>query len=409
MQLTRIEAYGFRNLEGFVETSAGLNIFYGDNAQGKTNWLEAIYVLGSSKSFRTNQVRDCLNFNTHEARIRGEVLRGTLRKQLQLFLNDTTKQLFINGKREAVTRYLGNLDVFVFSLEEMDVIRGDPTSRRRFLDRGVATLMPSFIGTLAKYNHLLKQKNRLLAEASQSKAPETFYPQVEVWNDQLVEAGTVIHKARVRYIERLNQTLDENDHGRAIFGAERINLRYKSHLEGKGDLDQYRQLFRERLEVRLAAEVASGHALLGPHRDDLEILADGREVARFGSAGQQRSALILLDLAQVSIYNFTYEESPVLLIDDIDAELDRGRIEALLVVLEGNAQTFISTSRRSIANRYRDRAAVYWVEQGQAVNEPSSVSRLASQDPENSADELARAVRERVDQEESEDLGMQAE
>src|SRR2546423_9751105 len=125
MQLTRIEAYGFRNLEGFVETYSGLNIFYGDNAQGKTNWLEAIYVLGSTKSFRTSQVRDCLRFNTTEAMIRGKVLRGTLTKQLQLYLNESAKQLFVNGKREAVMRYLGNLDVFVFSLEEMDVIRCD--------------------------------------------------------------------------------------------------------------------------------------------------------------------------------------------------------------------------------------------------------------------------------------------
>jgi DNA replication and repair protein RecF len=409
MQLTRIEAYGFRNLEGFVETSSGLNIFYGDNAQGKTNWLEAIYVLGSTKSFRTSQVRDCIRFNSTEAMIRGEVLRGTLTKQLQLYLSESAKQLFVNGKREAVMRYLGNLDVFVFSLEEMDVIRGDPTSRRRFLDRGVATLMPSFIGTLSKYNHLLKQKNRLLGEASQAASPESFYPQVEVWNDQLVEAGTLIHKARVRYIERLNQVLDENDHGRAIFGAERINVGYKSHLEGKGDLDRYGEVFAARLALRLPAEVASGHALIGPHRDDLEILADNREVARFGSAGQQRSALILLDLAQVSIYNFTYEESPVLLIDDIDAELDRGRIEALLAVLEGSAQTFISTSRRSIANRYRDRASVYWVENGQAVGEQPSVSRFASQDKENSGDELERAVRDMLDDEQNEDRGINAE
>jgi DNA replication and repair protein RecF len=409
MQLTRIEAYGFRNLEGFVETSSGLNIFYGDNAQGKTNWLEAIYVLGSTKSFRTSQVRDCIGFNATEAVIRGEVRRGNLTKQLQLLLTESAKQLFVNGKREAVLRYLGNLDVFVFSLEEMDVIRGDPTSRRRFLDRGVATLMPTFIGTLSKYNHLLKQKNRLLAEASQIPTPESFYAQVEVWNDQLLEAGTTIHKARVRYIERLNQVLDENDHGRAIFGAERINVRYKSHLEGKGDLDNYRELFAARLALRLPAEVASGHALIGPHRDDLEILADHREVARFGSAGQQRSALILLDLAQVSIYNFTYEESPVLLIDDIDAELDRGRIEALLSVLEGSAQTFISTSRRSIANRYRDRASVYWVERGQAVDEHASVSRFANQDKANSSEELERAVREMLDDEQNLDLEMNAE
>ena len=122
----------------------------------------------------------------------------------------------------------------------------------------------------------------------------------------------------------------------------------------------------------MPAELSAGHALIGPHRDDLEILADAREVSRFGSSGQQRSALLLLDLAQVSIYNSVYEESPVLLIDDIDAELDRGRIEALISSLEGRAQTFVSTSRRAIAHRYRDRAAAFYVEGGRAQREGES-------------------------------------
>jgi DNA replication and repair protein RecF len=148
-------------------------------------------------------------------------------------------------------------------------------------------------------------------------------------------------------------------------------------------LDHFAELFRERLALRLKAEIEAGHSLIGPHRDDLEILADGREVSRYGSAGQQRSALLLLDLAQVSIYNQIYDERPVLLIDDIDAELDRGRIEALLSELEGRTQTFVSTSRRAIANRYRDRASVYYVERGRAMIEAGTAST-------ESAIELAR-------------------
>ncbi|MCI0486183.1 MAG: DNA replication and repair protein RecF [Blastocatellia bacterium] len=372
MILTRIEASGFRNLEGFSEFGAGLNIFYGDNAQGKTNWLEAIYVLGNTKSFRTSQVRECISFGANECLLRGETLRGTVEKQLQVLVAESSKELYVNGKREAVIRYIGNLDVFVFSLEEMSVIRGEPKERRRFIDRGVVSQTPAFLNTLSRYNQVIKQKNRLLAEASKSNSPERFYNQVEAWNEQLIDLGAAIHDGRRDYVERLNLVLDENDHGRAIFGAERINLRYKSQLEGKGDIDRYSELFRERLALRLRTEVAAGHSLLGPHRDDLEILADNREVARYGSAGQQRSALLLLDLAQVSIYTSTYEESPVLLIDDIDAELDRGRIEALLSEIEGQAQTFVSTSRRAIADRYKDRASVYWVDRGRAIVDSGS-------------------------------------
>ena len=402
MLLTRIEANGFRNLDGFAEFGPGLNIFYGDNAQGKTNWLEAIYVLGSTKSFRTSQLRECVRFDAEQALLRGHVQHGNLTKQIQLALTETTKELYVNGKREAVTRYLGNLDVFVFSLEEMDVIRGDPSERRRFLDRGIVITTPGYLNTLAQYNHVLKQKNRLLNAASESEQPTEFTAQVEAWNEELIEYGAALHTARTEYVERLNRVLDENDHGRAIFAAERIGVRYRSQLEGKGDLDNFRELFRERLAARLPAELSAGHALIGPHRDDLEILADAREVARFGSAGQQRSALLLLDLAQVSIYNSVYEESPVLLIDDIDAELDRGRIEALISSLEGRAQTFVSTSRRAIASRYRDRAAAFFVEGGrarlEAESDRSTVNARSAAGVAHEAfeptDELERAVRE---------------
>lgn len=369
MILTRIEATGFRNLEGSAQFGPGLNIFYGDNAQGKTNWLEAIYVLGTTKSFRTSQVRECLSFGSDQCLLRGETLRGSLTKAMQLLLTENTKELFINAKRESVVRYLGNLDVFVFSLEEMDVIRGEPKERRRFLDRGLVTITPTFLNTLSQYNHIIRQKNRLLAEAAKSDSPSSYQAQVEAWNEQLVDFGAAIHHARLDYVNRLNLVLDSNDHGRAIFGAEQISMRYRSQLEGKGDLDDFRGLFAERLGVRLSGEIAAGHSLIGPHRDDLEILADGREVARYGSAGQQRSALLILDLAQVSVYHQNYEEYPVLLIDDIDAELDRDRIDRLLGHLEGKAQTFISTSKWDVAAAYRRQAEIYSVRAGRVARQ----------------------------------------
>src|SRR5918911_2511690 len=196
MLLTRLEATGFRNLDGFAEFGAGLNIFYGDNAQGKTNWLEAIYVLGSTKSFRTSKLHECVRFDVVQAVLRGNVVHGSVSKQIQLALTESSKELYVNGKREAVTRYLGNLDVFVFSLEEMDVIRGDPSERRRFLDRGIVTTTPGYLNTIAQYNHVLKQKNRLLNAASESERLMDFTAQVEAWNEELIEYGAALHTAR---------------------------------------------------------------------------------------------------------------------------------------------------------------------------------------------------------------------
>src|SRR5215472_13896 len=377
MLLEWIEAIGFRNLEGSIQFGPGLNIFYGDNAQGKTNWLEAIYLLGNTKSFRTKQTRDLIAFGNESAIVRGSLLRGRVPKELQIQAWESSKHLYVNGKREPLQGYLGNLDVFVFSPEEMEIIRGEPSHRRRFLDRGIVTVQPAYLRSISQYNHVIKQKNKLLGLARDSESPDMFRSQVEAWNEELIELGSAIHAARIDYVDRVNRVLAESDHGRTIFGAERISVQYRSQLEGKGNLSRFGDLFRERLAFRLPAEMAAGYSLIGPHRDDLEVLMDGRDLARFGSAGQQKSALFILDLAQVSIYNLIYEERPVLLIDDIDAELDRGRIEAVLAELEGRIQTFVSTSRRGIANRYRDRASIYMVDGGTAVREYAETTSSA--------------------------------
>jgi len=364
MHLQRIEAHNFRNLTGAIEFSPGLNVIYGQNAQGKSNWLEASYLLATSKSFRTAHPRDGIKHQTPEAILRGTVARGNLTKDLQLLLSGTTKQTFVNGKREAIVRYLGNLDAIAFTADEMDVVRGSPDARRKFLDRGVFGTLPSYLGTLNEYNRVLKQKNALLREASDADNPLKFQSQIESWNDQLVAYGTEVYLARTSYLAKLQASLNPS-----LFQAEEIRVRYKSALEGKGDLGDYAALLRERLSLRLKNEIAVGHSLVGPHRDDLEILADGYEIAKFGSSGQQRSALLILDLAQMTVYHQTFEEYPIFLIDDLDAELDRTRIGILLDYLDGKAQTIVTTSKRSIADRYRDRAATLQVEDGRVVEE----------------------------------------
>jgi DNA replication and repair protein RecF len=374
MILTTLEASGFRNLEGSLRLDPGINILYGNNAQGKTNWLEAAYLLGNTKSFRTGHLRDLISFGGERLIVSGGVTRASIQKQIQIVLSGASKHLLVNGKREALVRYLGNLDVFAFSLEEMEVIRGDPGRRRRYLDAAIVSITPGYLTTLSRYNHVIKQKNKLLSRARESDDPGSYASQLESWNEQLAGLAEVVHRSRTDYAQQLNRELCESNCG--LFGTERVSLRYRSSLEGKGDLDRYEETFRERLAHRMAAEMAAGHSLIGPHRDDLEIMTDGYDVGRFGSAGQQRSALVILDLAAISIYNSVYEEYPVLLIDDIDAELDASRVEALFSELDGRTQTVVSTSRREIAGRYEDRAAIHLVDHGQAISGAGAASRL---------------------------------
>ncbi len=362
MHLQRIEASNFRNLIGEIEFSPGLNVIYGANAQGKSSWLEAVYLLATTKSFRTSHLRETIRHDASEAILRGTVARGALTKDLQLLITESAKQTFVNGKREAVARYLGNLNAIAFTADELQIVRGAPEARRRFLDRGVFFMQPSYLGALNEYNRVLKQKNALLREASEAADPAKYFDLIQPWNDQLVALGAEIHHARADYVDRLRERLDPG-----LFQAEEITIRYKSSLEGKGDLRDYANLLKERINLRLKNEIAVGYSLVGPHRDDLEILCDGYEIARFGSSGQQRSALLILDLAQMCVYYQAFEEYPIFLIDDLDAELDRTRIEILLNYLDGRSQTIISTSKRTIADRYRQRARTLMVDSGRVV------------------------------------------
>ncbi len=376
MHLQRLESINFRNLTGAIEFAPGLNVLYGQNAQGKTAWLEAVYLLATTKSFRTAHPKEVIKHGETEAILRGTVARGTLDKDLQLLITEATKQSFVNGKREAVTRYLGNLDAIAFTADELQIVRGAPEARRRFLDRGLVSTLPSYLGTLAEYGRVLKQKNALLREASNADEPESYFEMLQPWNDQLVTLGTEIHTLRLGYVEKLKAQLKPE-----LFQHEEITIRYKSSLEGRGNLGDYASLLRERLTLRLKNEISIGYSLVGPHRDELEIRVDGYEIAKYGSSGQQRSALLILDLAQLSVYYTMFDEYPVFLIDDIDAELDRERIGILLDYLEGKAQTLVSTSKGWIADRYRARARTICVVAGQATEDEGLNWDLGQHEP----------------------------
>lgn len=362
MLLAAIEATNFRNLIGKIEWGPRLNIIYGNNGQGKTNWLEAIHLLARTKSFRTQRLQETIRFGESLAIVRGRVTSGgDLERDLQVTLQDNSKTIFVNLKRETLTRYLTQLQVFSFTAADLEVVRGVPEARRRFLDRGISSIRPAYLKTIADYGKVIKQKNRMLQLAHEGEfSIEKTEDLVAPWNEQLAGLATQIHREREQYVAGLNAALE-----RHLFDRRDIQTRYVSALEGKGDLGDYESLLRSRMALRLPAEVAAGHALIGPHRDDWEIQLDGREIRVYGSSGQQRSALLLLDLAAISLYNSSANDQPVFIIDDVDAELDEGRIRHLLEYLENRTQTFITTSKRSHVEGFFSRANVYEIEDGQ--------------------------------------------
>jgi DNA replication and repair protein RecF len=364
MYLESLEVNNLRNLSGSISCGSGLNILYGNNGQGKTNWLEAIHILSRTKSFRTQRLQETIKFGQDTASVTGRVSAGdNLQRDLQVSLRENTKTFSVNGKREQLARYLGQLQVFAFTADQLEVVRGVPEARRHFIDRGVASLRPSYVQTVSDYNKVLKQKNRILQDASEHEfRPEQTEDIIAPWNEQLAKLGAEIHTARTDYTARINDALEHT-----LFEPTALQISYSSSLQGKGNLDSYEPLLRERLRLRLIAEVAAGRCLVGPHKDDLSIHLEGREMRVYGSSGQQRSALLLLDLAAISVYNSWHENYPLFLVDDVDAELDEKRIKRLLEYLEGRTQTFITTSKRSHLEGFLSKANVQEIVQGEAV------------------------------------------
>jgi DNA replication and repair protein RecF len=375
MILKSLAVNNFRNLSGKISWGPGLNIIFGNNGQGKTNWLEAIHTLSRTKSFRTQRLQEAIRFGEQTAFIEGQVSNGNnLSRDLRISLNENSKTISVNGKREQLARYLGSLQVFAFTADQLEVVRGLPEARRHFIDRGVASLRPAHVRTVSDYNKVIKQKNRILQDASERELRvEEIENLVAPWNEQLANLGTQIHEARVEYTHQLNSALE-----RTMFEPAELQIRYMSSLETKGNINDYETLLRERLRLRLQAEMSSGRALIGPHRDDLGIHLAGREMRVYGSSGQQRSALLLLDLAAISVYNSGHNDYPLFLVDDVDAELDEKRIRRLLEYLEGRTQTFITTSKKSHLEGFLSKANVHEIVQGEAVSAEVNKSALSA-------------------------------
>jgi len=361
MLLESAEARHFRNLAGRLEFRSGLNLLIGDNGQGKTSWLEAVFLLATTRSFRTARLQEAIAFNEDLAIVRGRVRQSEeIEHDLQVALQGTSKLLSVNGKKETLHNYLAELHAVIFNSNSLEIVRGHPESRRKFLDDAIVSLSPPFVQTFTDFHRVIKQKNALLQRARDDESPlEKVAESLAPWNEQLAAFAARIHRGRVRIVERLNEALEKR-----LFGGEEVSIRYISSLEGKGDMSDYESLIAERLKLRVQAEVVAGHSLVGPHRDDLEVLFDGHDLRKFGSAGQQRSALLVLLLAGIQVFEAQRGEYPLFLLDDIDAELDYQRIGQLLEYLDGKTQTFATTSKQNFIQNFGGSAVVFDIQNG---------------------------------------------
>jgi len=341
VHLLKLRVFNFRNLEEQnLLLAHGTNLFVGPNGQGKTNLLEAVYLLGYGKSFRTAAPRDCVRHGENQCCVEGTIEQGGVTKDLQVWIGTGEKKLLLHGKTVGIEEFAGTMPVLAFAHEHLGIIRGGPNERRSFLDRAMIALYPGHIHHLASYGRAVKQRNRLLSE-SRSKRAKPDETLLDSWDENLVLEGARIFFNRVRYVNQMQQELPLG-----LFGSDVFEMRYKSTIgEECADLSLIEAEFKRRLLHARPYDERMGFTSEGPHRDELQLTVNGNSLIDFGSAGQQRSCLLTLYFAQMEIHFGQHGYYPIFLVDDFEAELDALRLKTFLEYLVRRTQVFLTTAR----------------------------------------------------------------
>ncbi len=321
MIVTSIQLDQFRNYNSLkLEFDGGTNIFYGDNAQGKTNILEAVYLCGTSRSHRGSRDREMIRFGEEEAHIRMELVKKNRSYRIDMHLKkNKTKGIAIDGTAVHRAGDLAGLGSFVFfSPEDLNIIKNGPSERRRFLDTELCQLDKIYLYNLSNYNKILIQRNRLLKEYQYSNDAGRI---LDVLDEQLIKYGSVLIKLRRDFSKRLDALIG-NIHQNLSGGREKLVLTYENDTE--------EAFFLQKLKSNREKDLRTKMTNAGPHRDDLCFMINGVDIRKYGSQGQQRTAALALKLAEIEIVKQSTEDTPVLLLDDVLSELDSSRQKYLL-------------------------------------------------------------------------------
>ncbi|WP_139990838.1 DNA replication/repair protein RecF [Paenibacillus paridis] len=368
MFLKSIQLQNYRNYNELdLQTSNKVNVFLGPNAQGKTNLLEAIFVLALTKSHRTSKDKELIGWQGDTARITGEADKKYGSVKLDLLFSGQGKKAKINGlEQRKLSDFIGSVNVVMFAPEDLEIVKGTPGVRRRFLDMEIGQVQPGYLHTLQQYGKVLQQRNNFLKAAYPGGANQTM---LDVWNMQLAEHGVKIMKKRKHFIHKL-QTFAEQIHAGITNGAEQLIIEYRPSFDA--DAQQDETVLFEQFMIKLTQvkdqEIRRGVTLVGPHRDDLAFFINGKEAQVFGSQGQQRTTALSLKLAEIELINEEIGEYPLLLLDDVLSELDHNRQTQLIETFQSKVQTFITTTGLESVDvsRLQD-AGIYHVHDGRVT------------------------------------------
>jgi len=352
MQITSIQLKNFRNLlEQRVELTPGINIFYGDNGQGKTNFLESLYFCAVGRSHRAVSDMELVAFDESDAFIQLKYSEGTV----HVHLGAGKKGMTVNGVPvKKLGDLLGNLIVVMFSPEDLDLIKDGPGVRRKFMDMEICKLSPLYYHELLSYYRALRQRNKLLKSIAIGRGVVDTIP---VWDEALVNHGTKVYRLRKKFAEEIGEIAAEI-YRKISGGREKIGVLYRPNITPEN--------YADKLSKALDRDLKLTTTTIGVHKDDLQIQINSRDIRAFGSQGQQRTASLSLKLAEIELIKNIRDKSPVLLLDDVLSELDEKRQSYLLSSIEGIQTIITCTGMEDVIKKVdKDAAKVFCVESGE--------------------------------------------
>lgn len=345
MFLEEIKLTQYRNYEAAeVQFSEGINVFLGENAQGKTNLMEAVYVLAMTRSHRTSNDKELIFWNQEFAKISGRIQKKNSSFPLEIVVSNKGKKAKFNHlEQKKLSDYLGKLNVILFAPEDLSLVKGSPAIRRKFLDMEMGQMNPIYLHNLVNYQHILKQRNQYLKHLMLKKAKDLTF--LEVLTEQLATYGAEILVERFSFVKKLEKWA-QPIHYEISRERENLLIEYQCSLPITDELDKA-SIFQDLLaafEKGRKRELDQGSTIVGPHRDDLRFLVNDQNVQTYGSQGQQRTTALSIKLAEIDLMREITGEYPILLLDDVLSELDDERQTHLLKAIENKVQTFLTTT-----------------------------------------------------------------
>lgn len=363
MKINNLSISNFRNIRQLeINSFSSLNIIYGGNAQGKTNLLESIYFLAYSKSFKAAPLSNLITHNFEFANVKGEVLRNDINFELAIIFSRCSKELYLNKKLVNIEQYIGNIHIFLY-LPFSTFIYGGPKERRQYLDRAIVSLDKKYVNIIANYRRVIKMRNALFKKNHSKK-------EWEAWNEQLIKFSIEIWKHRLAYIKELAKEINSL---KGMFFPEKdeIELGLKTEPSLSLDQDRWFQEMEIFLNENRANEEKYGFSIYGPHRDDMIILHNSYEAKNFCSSGQLKAIVLLLTLGQLNLFYNKFQEFPVLICDDIDAEIDNKKLHSFLSMIKKEIQVFLTVMQKDFFSNFRTEFPIkfYEMKEGRIIDE----------------------------------------